>query len=348
MKSIREAEVAGKKVLLRADLDGPIKRLERGRGWESVDEAGLETTLPTIKFLVEQGTKTIVIGHLDRPGGKVVENLRLDPVAKKLSEYLPAIHKVDGCVGPEVEKAVGAMAPGDVLLLENIRFNKGEVKGKPGTVPGFARQLADLADLYVNDCFAASHRRHASIVGVPKLLPSYAGLQLEKETMILRRIIVEAERPLLFIIGGAKAETKAPLVKKLSKTADKILLGGTLMFEKSLERIPNVIFPVDAVGVEDIGPQTIKMFTDEIKKANTIVWNGPLGVTNTKEFEVGTRKIAEALAESGALTVVGGGDTDAALTRFGLRDKMGFVSSGGGAMLQFLADGTLPGLEALR
>jgi phosphoglycerate kinase len=296
-----------------------------------------------MRFLTERGAKTIIIGHLDRPGGKVTEGLRLDPVAKKLSGHLEIVHKLDDCVGSEVEEAVGAMSDGDVLLLENLRFHPEEEENDPQ----FARKLALLADLYVNDCFATSHRKHASIVGIPQLLLSYAGLQLEKETLILRSIRVEAKRPILFIVGGAKPETKAPLVKKLSQMADKILLGGTLMFEKSLEGIPNVIFPVDAIGVEDIGPETVKMFTEEIKKAKTIVWNGPLGVTNSKEFEVGTRKIAEALAAADAYTVVGGGDTVAALTRFGLRDKMCFVSTGGGAMLQFLADGTLPGIEAL-
>jgi phosphoglycerate kinase len=343
MKSVRDAAVAGKKVLLRGDLDGPV-------------EVGLEETLPTIKFLIERAAKTIIIGHLDRPGGKVVEKWRLDPVAEKLSEYLGAVRKVDDCIGPEVDAAIEAMAGGDVLLLENLRFHPGEEKNDPA----FAKELALLADIYpapfkntkrcgvyVNDCFATSHREHASIVGVPKFLPSYAGLRLMEESILLCSSIQSAQKPLILIIGGAKAATKAPLVKKLAKIADKVLLGGTLMFEKSLEGISNVIFPVDAVGVEDIGPQTIKMFVDEIKKAKTIVWNGPLGVTNSKEFEIGTRKIAEALAKSEARTVVGGGDTVAALTRFGLRDKMDFVSTGGGAMLQFLADGTLPGIEAL-
>ena len=337
MKSVKEAEVSGKKVLLRADLDGPVG-------------SGLEETLPTIRFLIEKNAKVILIGHLDRPGGKVVEKWRLDPVARWFVEtqLITSLRKLDDCVGPEVEKAVEAMAEGDVLLLENLRFNKGEVKGMKGTVPDLAVELASLADLYVNDCFAASHREHASIVGIPKLLPSYAGLKLMEETTALCSAKVFARKPVVVVVGGAKSETKAPLVKKLAKIADKILLGGALMFKKSLEGIPNVVFPVDAIGIEDIGPETIKIFVEEIKKAKTVVWNGPLGIVNTKEFEVGTRKIAEALAESEAYTVVGGGDTVAALTRFGLRDRIDFVSTGGGAMLQFLADGTLPGLEALR
>jgi len=331
MKSIKDASVSGKRVLLRSDLDGPV-------------EVGLEETLPTIKLLIEKGAKTIIIGHLGRPEGKVVEKLRLDPVAEKLSEYLKIVHKVDDCVGPGVEAAVGGMAEGDVLLLENLRFHKEEEENSPE----FAQGLALLADVFVNDCFAASHRNHASIIGIPKFLPSYAGLRLVEETSALHSAEVFAQKPVVIIIGGAKAETKAPLVKKLSKIADRILLGGTLMFEHSLEGIPNVIFPIDAVGIEDIGPETVKMFVDEIEKAKTVVWNGPMGIINTKEFEVGTRKIAEALAASGGYTIVGGGDTIAALTRFGLRDKMDFVSTGGGAMLQFLADGTLPGIEALR
>lgn len=336
MKSVKEAEVGGKKVLLRADLDVPLKN------GEVVDNFRIEAALPTVRYLVKNKAKVIIAAHLGRPEGKVVEKLRLDSVTKKLRGYLPAIHK-------------------DVLFLENLRFHHGETSNDPA----FAKELASLADIYVNDCFATSHREHASIVGVPQLLPSYAGLQLEKEIMMLLflrsgkskvlerserflyNIITNTKGPMLFIVGGAKGETKAPLVKKLSKVADKILLGGTLMFEKSLEEIPNIVFPVDAVGTKDIGPETVKMFVEEIKKAKTIVWNGPLGVVNTQKFEVGTRKIAEALTESSGYTVVGGGDTVAALTRFGLRDKIDFVSTGGGAMLQFLAEGTLPGLEAL-
>lgn len=337
MKSIREAEVAGRKVLLRADLDVPLQ------DGAVADDFRIQAALPTIEYLVKERAKVIIVAHLDRPRGKVVEDLRLDPVAKKLSRHLQAIHKLDDCVGPKVKAAVEAMAEGDVLLLENLRFHPGEEKNDPQ----FAKELAFLADIYVNDCFSTSHRRHASFVGIPKLLPAYAGFELEKETMILCSIIVKAERPLILVVGGAKAATKAPLVKKLAKIADKVLLGGTLMFEQSLEGIPNVLLPVDAVRIDDIGPQTIKLFEKEIKKAKTIVWNGPLGVTLKKEFEAGTRAIAEALAKSDAYTIVGGGDTVAALDRFGLRDKMGFVSTGGGAMLQFLADGTLPGLEAL-
>jgi len=338
MESIREANVAGKKVLLRADLDVPLKN------GKVFDDFRIQKALPTIKFLLEKEAKTIIIGHLDRPKGRVVEKLRLDPVAEKLSGHLKKpIRKLDDCVGPGVEGAVAAMVDEDVLFLDNLRFHLGEEENDPD----FAKGLASLADIFVNDCFAASHRRHASIVGIPKILPSYAGLMLVEESTLLHSIIQSAQKPLIFIIGGAKAETKAPLVKKLAKIADKILLGGTLMFEKSLEGIPNVMFPVDAVGVEDIGPKTVEIFIDEIKKAKTIVWNGPLGVTNAEDFEVGTRKTAEALAESSAHTIVGGGDTMAALKRFRCCDKIDFVSTGGGAMLQFLADGTLPGLEVL-
>lgn len=339
MKSLKEAAVAGKKILLRADLDVPLK------DGQVVDDFRIQTALPTIEHLVSHQAKTVIIAHLGRPEGKVVERLRLDPVARWLVEtgHAPSLRKINDCVGPEVRGAVEAMADGDILLLENLRFNLGET----GNVPVFARQLADLADLYVNDCFATSHREHASIVGVPRLLPAYAGLRLIEETMILHRIIVEAQRPLCVIVGGAKAETKAPLVKKLAKIADKILLGGTLMFETSLAGIPKVVFPIDAVRVDDVGPKTIRMYEREIKKARTVVWNGPLGVALKREFEVGTRRIAEALAVSSAFTVVGGGDTVAALNRFGLRDRMNFVSTGGGAMLRFLADGTLPGIEAL-
>ncbi len=337
MKSVKETEVSGKKVLLRSDLDVPLK--DGG----VADDFRIQAALATIEYLIENRAKTIIIAHLDRPRGKVVESLKFDPVAKKLSENLSAVHKIDDCIGPKVKAAAQGMADGDILLLENLRFHRGEEENDPE----FAKEIASLADIYVNDCFASSHRQHASLVGVSRHLPAYAGLRLLEEITILCSMVVNAKRPLIFIVGGAKPETKASLVKKLSKIADKILLGGTLMFEALLEGIPNVVFPVDAVGVEDIGPKTIELFKEEIKEAKTIVWNGPLGVTLKKEFEVGTRKIAEALVESEAFTVGGGGDTVAALKRFGLCDKMDFVSTGGGAMLQFLADGTLPGLEVL-
>ena len=339
MKFIKEVNVSGKKVLLRTDLDVPLKNSK------VVDGFRIQKALPTVEYLVKNKAKVIIAAHFGRPKGKIVEKLRLDPVAEWLVEtgHAPSLRKINDCVGPTVRKTVDAMTDGDVLLLENLRFHPGEEENDPE----FARSLASLADIFVNDCFATSHRKHASIVGIPKLLPSFAGLRLMEETLALCSAEVFAQKPVVIVVGGAKAETKAPLVKKLSKIANKILLGGTLMFETSLEGIPNVIFPIDAVGVEDIGPETAKMFIDEIKKAKTVVWNGPLGVTNTKEFETGTRKIAEALAESNGYTVVGGGDTVEALTRFGLRDKMDFVSTGGGAMLQFLAEGTLPGLEAL-
>lgn len=344
MKVVTEAKVTGKKVLLRADLDGPVKRLGRSHcGWESLDEAGLEATLPTIKFLRKEAARTIIIGHLDRPGGRVVGKLKLDPVAKKLDEHIKGIRKIDVCFGPKAEKAVEDLERGGFLLLENLRFYPGEEDNDSE----FAKNLASLADLYVNDCFADSHRQHASIISIPKYLPSYAGLHFVKEVENLGKVLKNPVRPLLFIIGGAKVETKAPLVKKFAQVADVVLLGGLLMFERKLEGINNVHFPKDAVRVDDIGPKSIEEFCDFIKNARTIVWNGPMGRFEEEEFEKGTRAIAEAIAKSEARSIIGGGDTIVALDKFGLRDKMSFVSTGGGAMLEFLAEGTLPGIEAL-
>lgn len=313
MKSVKDTEVSGKKVFLRGDLDAPIKN------GQVADDFRLQKMLPTINYLIKNKAKVILAGHLDRPGGKIVEELKMDPLRQWFKDRA------------------------DVEILENLRFNSGEEKNDPE----FAKELAALAEIYVNDCFSTSHRRHASIVGVPKHLPSFAGLHLVEETETLRKVRESAKRPLVFIIGGGKAETKIPLVKKISRLADKILLGGSLMFAKSLEEAPKVRFPVDAVRIDDIGPKTIEMFKNSLDDAGTVVWNGPLGVTEAEEFEVGTREIAQTLAKSPAYTVVGGGDTIAALNRFGLRDKMNFVSTGGGAMLEFLAEGTLPGLEVL-
>lgn len=368
MKSICEVAVKGKRVLVRADLDVPIRRSA------VEDDFRIRACLPTLKYLVKEGAKIIICGHLDRPGGKIVEELRMDPVAEVLAElcsgtplacpeekapqggaateHFGTIHKVDHIVDSVVGNVVSEMGKGDVLLLENLRFEPGEEANDLE----FTKSLASLADIYVNECFATSHRNHASIIGVPKLLPAYAGLRLEEEVKRLSKVQEKPRRPLIFIIGGAKTETKVPLVRAISEYADKILLGGKLMFEKSLEDIPNVVFPVDAVDVYDIGPKTIEMFKDVLGGAGTVVWGGPLGKFEDAKYARGTRRIAEFLvgvsvrrggACPASTSIVGGGDTLAVLKKFGLRDKMGFVSTGGGAMLSVLAGEVLPGIEAL-
>jgi len=228
-------------------------------------------------------------------------------------------------------------------VLENLRFWEGEEENDPK----FAQELAELGDLYVNDSFAASHRAHASIAGVPQHLPAYAGLRLAEEVKELGGVLENPERPLVFILGGAKTETKAPLVSNFAEVADSVLLGGLLMFDQSLRKITRAVFPVDAVETFDIGPETEKKFTEIVKNAKTVVWNGPMGKWEDDKYAAGTRAVAKSLAEHPGKTIVGGGDTIAALSAFGLLEKMGYVSMGGGAMLEFLAGKELPGLKAL-
>lgn len=337
MKSVREASVKGKRVLVRCDLDVPVE------GGRVVDDARILACLPTLQLLVERGVKVIIGGHLGRPDGKVVEELRLDPVAAVLSEHLGAVHKADEVCGPTVTEVVDNMEGGDIFLLENLRFDPGEEADDPS----FAAELAALADLYVNEAFAVCHRAAASVVGVPQLLPAYAGLRLLEEAEKLTAIRNKPVRPLVFIIGGAKAETKVPLVWAIARYADQILLGGTLMLERTLEGIKNVTFPVDAVGTFDIGPKTIKEYQAILAEAKTIVWNGPVGKFEAEPFSAGTKALAEYLTVSGATTIVGGGDTLVALRRFGVLERMTFTSVGGGAMLALLAGEELPGIAAL-
>jgi len=337
MKSVREAAVRGKKVLVRCDLDAPLS------GGVMTDDFRLRACLPTLEYLVANEAKIIVCGHLGRPGGEVVSELRLDPVAKILSAHLGAVYKADEVVGPVVSDVASTMEGGDVLLLENLRFHPGEENNDSQ----FAEELSSLADLYVNEAFAVCHREHASVVGVPQHLLAYAGLRLQEEVATLTAVRDDPPRPLVFIIGGAKAETKSPLVRKIAAYADKVLLGGKLMFEKSLVGVPNTVFPVDAKDDYDVGPESIELFKKGLAAAGTVVWNGPLGKWEEEQYAGGTRQIAQHLAGSKAKVIVGGGDTLAALTACGLRDKMSFVSTGGGAMLAFLAGERLPGLEAL-
>lgn len=340
MKSVKEAEVSGKKVILRADLDVP---LEDGK---VADDTRLRALLPTLEYLIENRAQVLIIGHLGRPtsakasagkpGMRFVPELSLKPVAEKLSELSNSeIKLIGGLEEAKDFKGVG--------MLENLRFWPEEEANDPA----FARKLASLGDLYVNDAFAASHREHASIVGIPKYLPAYAGFRLEEEVKELGSVLENPERPLIFIIGGAKTETKKPLVPAFAKIADKVLLGGLLTFAPELEGIPNVVFPIDAVDAYDIGPKTLEKYINILKSAKTVVWNGPLGVWEDNRYEVGTRAIAEELALLPGKTVVGGGDTIAAINAFGLLSKMSYVSLGGGAMLEFLAGKNLPGLEAL-
>jgi len=329
-KTIREADTKDKKVILRADLDVPVEDGKIGEDYR------LKALLPTLKLLADNNAKVLIIGHLGRPGGKKDISLSLRPVAQYLEELL----------GKKVsffEEHKKVTFNDQLSMLENLRFWPGEERGDKV----FAKELAGLGNIYINEAFAASHRTHTSVAGIPKYLPAFAGLRLEDEVLHLSGVIENPERPLVFILGGAKTETKAPLVADLAKVADKILLGGLLMFRQDLEGIEGVVFPVDAADAYDIGPKAIELFTAEVAKAKTIVWNGPLGRWEDRRYELATRRIAEALVEHPGKTIIGGGDTIAALSAFNLLKEMGYVSIGGGAMLEFLAGKILPGLKAL-
>ena len=330
MKILKEAELSGKRVLLRGDLDVPIKDGEVGEDYR------IKALVPTLNYLLENRAQVLIIGHAGRPEGKLNPALSLKPIAdwfsKELGEKVGFFE--DLRIGESENRA---------SVLENLRFWEGEEENDPK----FAQELAELGDLYVNDSFAASHRAHASIAGVPQHLPAYAGLRLAEEVKELGGVLENPERPLVFILGGAKTETKAPLVSNFAEVADSVLLGGLLMFDQSLRKITRAVFPVDAVETFDIGPETEKKFTEIVKNAKTVVWNGPMGKWEDDKYAAGTKAVAKSLAEHPGKTIVGGGDTIAALSAFGLLEKMGYVSMGGGAMLEFLAGKELPGLKAL-
>jgi phosphoglycerate kinase len=324
LPQLSDFNLQDKKVLVRCDLDVPLK--------DGVveDDSRLRECLPTIKYLLEQGTSAILMGHLGRPESKVVEELRMGPVAQKLLELLNSKLKTQSS---KLEKFDGYQLDDNLFLLENLRFYPGEENNDPE----FARQLASLGDFFINEAFATSHRAHASIVGVPQLLPHCAGLHFIEEVENLSKVIENPKRPLVFIIGGAKPETKLPFVEDFKKKADFVLVGGKLAGRSDLTE--------DGL---DINLEAIEKFKKIIKTAGTIVWNGPMGKYEDQGYERGTLEIAKAIIESSAFKIVGGGDTIAALTKFGLLDKMDYISTGGGAMLEFLAKSTLPGIDALR
>ncbi len=387
-KTVRDLEVAGRRVLVRVDFNVP---LEEGR---IADDWRIREALPTITFLIERGARVILCSHLGRPNGRVDESLRLDPVAARLSELLGRlVRKTAVGVGPEVSAAVAAMAPGDVLLLENLRFRPEEVANDPD----FARQLAALAEVYVNDAFGAAHRAHASTVGVARYLPAVAGLLMEKELAHLGAVLDRPTRPFIAILGGKKVSDKIPVIQNLLTKADTLLLGGAMSYtflkaqgreigkslwepemitlasqlmEEARRREVGFELPVDVVvarspeagsphrvvAVEampadwmgvDIGPRTHQRFARVISQASTILWNGPMGIFEIDAFAEGTRAIARALAEATATTVVGGGDTAAAVREAGVAERITHISTGGGASLEFMKGKVLPGVAVL-
>lgn len=341
MRTLKNFEVKGKRVLVRCDFNVPLAQ-KRGI---ILDDFRIKQTLPTIEYLIEKGAKLLLMSHLGRPGGKVVESLRLTPIQNRLMEYLDVqVSKAPDCVGEEIEKWSREMQPGEILLLENLRFHKEEEENNEG----FAKELAKLGDIFINDAFAVCHRNHASIVRIPKYLPSGAGFLLEKEVKVLSQIIKKPKKPLIVIIGGSKVEDKAKMAERLSEIADFSLLGNLIAKEIKEKKSEKILHPIDNKKNRDIGEKTIKIFKEKIFKAKTIFWAGPLGKIEEKKYQKGTKEIAKAIIDSGAFSVVGGGETVEFINKIGLIEKFNHVSVGGGAMLAFLAGEKLPGLEALK
>jgi len=344
MRTLKDLNLENKRVLVRCDFNVPLS--ERG---EILNDFRIEETIPTIRYLIEKRAKIILMSHLGRPEGKVVEKLRLTPIQDRLMEYLDlSIVKAADCIGPDIEKLTREMQPGEILLLENLRFHKEEEENDEN----FAGELAKLGDIYINDAFSLCHRNHASVVGITKYLPSGAGLLLEKEIGVLSQIIKNPKRPLVVIIGGSKFKDKAKVVEKFSEIADFLLLGNLVADEFKENKIKikypeKIVFPAEDKNSPDMSEETIRNFKGKILKAKTIFWAGPLGKIEEEEFSKGTEEIAKAIIESGAFSVVGGGETVEFINKLGLSGKFSHLSIGGGAMLEFLAGEKLPGLVAL-
>ena len=384
-KTIRDVSWPGKRALVRCDFNVPLDA-----NLQITDDTRIRAAVPTLQYLLEHGAAVILCSHLGRPKG-VQDNLRLNPVAVRLSELLgqPVI-KLDDCIGPDVEAAAEAMKPCDVLLLENLRFYPEEEKNNPE----YAGKLAKLADVWVNDAFGTAHRAHASTAGVASYLPAVAGFLLEKEIAFLGEAVQNPKRPFVAILGGAKISDKIGVIENLLTKADTLLIGGgmantflkakgyelgdSLVEASSLELAAQLIakagdrllVPVDVVVADafsadarkkvtaadaveagwrvlDIGPQTVDLYASRIRGAKTVVWNGPMGVFEFPPFAQGTFAIARALADSGATTIVGGGDSVAAVEQAGLAERITHISTGGGASLEFLEGRELPGIAAL-
>jgi phosphoglycerate kinase len=390
VRTIDQLDLAGKRVLIRVDLNVPLDK-----AGNITDDTRIKAVLPTIRLARERGAKTILLSHLGRPKGKTIPEMSLSPVAKRLSSLLgKEVSFVPDCVGEATEKAVTAMQPGDVLLLENVRFHPGEEKNDEG----FGKQLAALCDVYVNDAFATAHRGHSSNVAVTRFVKEKAaGLLMKDEIAYFEKALVSPARPLAAVFGGAKISGKIEAINNVIGKVDKILIGGAMantffaaqgyevgnsLYEAELvemagkvlanatRRKVKLYLPVDVLVADrldalasskivpaqeipigwtaaDIGPATSLLFKEALQDAKTIVWNGPLGAFEIGPFANGTHSIMRALAESNAITIVGGGDTDTALHKAGLFSRMSYVSTGGGAFLELLEGKRLPGIVAL-
>ncbi|WP_156288399.1 phosphoglycerate kinase [Oceanobacillus salinisoli] len=387
-KTLKDLDVKGKKVFCRVDFNVPMK------DGEVTDDTRIRAALPTIEHLSENGAKVILSSHLGRPKGQVVEELRLDPVAKRLSELSgKEVVKTDAVYGEEVNEAIAGLNDGDLLLIENVRFEAGEEKNDPQ----LAQNFADMADFYVNDAFGAAHRAHVSTTGVAEKLPAAAGFLLEKEIEVLGKALENPDRPFTAIIGGAKVKDKINVIDNLLEKVDNLIIGGGLAYtfikaqgheigkslleedkidlakefmKKAEEKGVNMVLPVDAVVADDfsetantkevaieeipadwealdIGPKTREKYSKIVSDSKLVIWNGPMGVFELNVFANGTKAVAEALANTEGYTIIGGGDSAAAVEKFDLADQMDHVSTGGGASLEFMEGKVLPGVAAL-
>ena len=345
MKTLNNFNFNNQKVLVRCDFNCPLD--ERGN---ILDDFRIKATLPTIKYLIEKEAKIILMSHLGRPDGKIVENLRLTPVQKKLTEYLDfPVAKTQDCVGKKVEGMILQVKAGEILLLENIQFHPGEKKNDPE----FVKTLASYGDIFIMEAFGQAHRNYASIAGIPKYLPSGAGFLLEKEIKFLSQIIKNPKKPLVVIIGGNKAEDKANVIERFYNFSDFLLVGNLVAKEIKENKVKvgnmeKIVFPVSDEKVFDLEERTIEIFKEKIFQAKTVFWAGPLGEIEEEKYQKGTIEIAKAIIKSKAFSVVGGGDTVEFLNKVGLTEKFNHVSTGGGAMLNFLSGEKLPGIEALK
>lgn len=389
-KSVRDIEVKGKKVIVRCDFNVPMKNKE------ITDDRRIKGALETINYLTENGAKVILMSHLGRPDKKYDPEFSLAPVAKRLSELTGKEVKLaedENVVGENAKELTTNMNEGDIVLLENVRFVKGETKNDLE----FAKQLASLADIFVNDAFGTAHRAHSSTAGIAQFLPSAMGFLIEKEVSIMGSALESPARPFVAILGGAKVSDKISVIEHMMEKVDTLIIGGAMAYtfkkaqnigvgtskveddklelakellEKAEEKGIKLLLPIDNMVAKefnetsesfvtdtseipegfmglDIGPKTIKLFEDEIKDAKTIIWNGPMGVFEMPKFAVGTKALAEIIANTDAVSIIGGGDSAAAVEQLGYADKMTHISTGGGASLEFLEGKILPGIDVL-
>lgn len=389
-KTVRDVDLSGKRVLCRCDFNVPMKE------GKITDDFRIVSALPTIKYLIENNARVILMSHMGKPKGEPKPELSLAPVARRLEELLGQEVKFRSCptvICDTVRADVEALKPGEVMLLENTRYRKEETKSEEP----FTGELASLGEIFVNDAFGTAHRDHSSTAGIARYLPTVSGFLIEKEVKFLGDAVQSPERPFVAIMGGAKVGDKIPVIENLMKKVDVIIIGGGMMYtffkargyeigksildeesiglaegllRKAEEAGVKIMLPVDTVCTDDfeannrievydadkipadmmgmdIGPATIALYEQEIAKAKTIVWNGPMGVFENPKFEAGTKAIAKALADSDAVTIIGGGDSAAAVEQFGYKDAMTHVSTGGGASMEFLEGRELPGIACI-